>query len=160
MRLKKDMLVVVCETFNRMFNHNHDSLVSQALNCGLIKDLLNILGSSLANIPNASACKAQVVTCLKSMQKSLVYGDQVTALLSANQVWSQYESQKHDLFIEDKPGTLTNQMNASPELDQSDLSINFIVYSCWLPDLSAWHCWILDHVQVSDALSASSDREQ
>ena len=160
MRLKKDMLVVVCETFNRMFNHNHDSLVSQALNCGLIKDLLNILGSSLANIPNASACKAQVVTCLKSMQKSLVYGDQVTALLSANQVWSQYESQKHDLFIEDKPGTLTNQMNASPELDQSDLSINFIVYSCWLPDLSVWHCWILDHVQVSDALSASSDREQ
>ena len=60
MRLKKDMLVVVCETLTRMFNHNHDSLVSQALNCGLIKDLLSILGSSLANIPNASACKAQV----------------------------------------------------------------------------------------------------
>ena len=32
--------------------HNHDSLVSQALNCGLIKDLLNILGSSLDNVPN------------------------------------------------------------------------------------------------------------
>ena len=63
MRLRKDMLVVVCETFNRMFNHNHDSLVSQALNCGLIKDLLNILGSSLNNVPNASACKAQVSSC-------------------------------------------------------------------------------------------------
>ena len=60
MRLRKDMLVVVCETFNRMFNHNHDSLVSQAINCGLIKDLLNILGSRLDNVPNASACKAQV----------------------------------------------------------------------------------------------------
>ena len=60
MRLRKDLLVVVLETFSRMFNHNHDSLVSQALNCGLIKDLLSILGSSLANIPNASACKAQV----------------------------------------------------------------------------------------------------
>ena len=60
MRLRKDLLVVVCETFNRMFSHNHDSLVSQALNCGLIKDLLNILGSRLDNVPNASACKAQV----------------------------------------------------------------------------------------------------
>ena len=60
MRLRKDLLVVVCETFNRMFNHNHDSLVSQAINCGLIKDLLNILGSRLDNVPNASACKAQV----------------------------------------------------------------------------------------------------
>ena len=60
MRLRKDMLVVTCETFNRMFNYNHDSLVSQALNCGLVKDLLNILGSRLENIPNASACKAQV----------------------------------------------------------------------------------------------------
>ena len=63
MRLRKDLLVVVCETFNRMFNHNHDSLVSQALNCGLIKDLLNILGSRLDNVPNASACKAQVFKC-------------------------------------------------------------------------------------------------
>ena len=53
---------MVCETFNRMFGHNHDSLVSQALNCGLIKDLLNILGSRLDNVPNASACKAQVET--------------------------------------------------------------------------------------------------
>ena len=60
MRLRKDLLVVVCETFSRMFNHNHDSLVSQALNCGLIKDQLNILGSRLDNVPNASAFRAQV----------------------------------------------------------------------------------------------------
>jgi len=121
MRLRKDLLVVVCETFNRMFNHNHDSLVSQALNCGLIKDLLNILGSRLDNVPNASACKAQVVTCLKSMQRSLVYGDQVTSILQASSVWSQYESQKHDLFIEDKPvaGYLTSQPGTAGYLTMS-----------------------------------------
>ena len=53
----------------------------------------------------------QVVNALKSMQRSLVYGDQVTALLAASSTWSQYESQKHDLFIEDKPvaGYLTSQ---------------------------------------------------
>lgn len=111
MKLRKDLLVVVCETFNRMFSFNHDSLVSQALSCGLVKDLLNILGSRLDNIPNASACKAQVVNALKAMQRSLVYGDQVSSLLSGSTIWSQYESQKHDLFIEDKPaaGYLTSQ---------------------------------------------------
>ena len=53
----------------------------------------------------------QVVTCLKAMQRSLVYGDQVSSLLQASTVWAQYESQKHDLFIEDKPvaGYLTSQ---------------------------------------------------
>ena len=44
-----------------MFAFNHDSLVSQALSCGLVKDLLNILNSRLDNIPNASSCKAQVL---------------------------------------------------------------------------------------------------
>ena len=45
------------------------------------------------------------------MQRSLVYGDQVSSLLSGSTIWSQYESQKHDLFIEDKPvaGYLTSQ---------------------------------------------------
>ena len=44
-----------------MFGFNQDNLVSQALNCGLVKDLLGILSSRLDNIKNASACKAQVL---------------------------------------------------------------------------------------------------
>jgi hypothetical protein len=43
-----------------MFGFNQDNLVSQAINCGLVKDLLAILSSRLDNIKNASACKAQV----------------------------------------------------------------------------------------------------
>merc|ERR1719341_2300226 len=118
MKLRKDLLVVVCETFNRMFAYNHDSLVSQALSCGLVKDLLNILNSRLDNIPNASSCKAQVVNALKAMQRSLVYGDQVSSLLSGSTIWSQYEGQKHDLFIEDKPvaGYLTSQPATAGDL--------------------------------------------
>ena len=56
-----------------------------------------------------------VVTCLKAMQWSLVYGDQVSSLLQASTVWAQYESQKHDLFIEDKPvaGYLTSQVTTN-----------------------------------------------
>ena len=63
----------------------------------------------------------QVVTCLKSMQRSLVYGDQVTSILQASSVWSQYESQKHDLFIEDKPvaGYLTSQPGTAGYLTMS-----------------------------------------
>jgi len=120
MKLRKDLLVVVCETFNRMFGFNHDSLVSQALSCGLVKDLLNILGSRLDNIPNASACKAQVVNALKAMQRSLVYGDQVSQLLSGSPIWSQYEQQRHDLFIEDrKPLQLTSQPTTAGYLTMS-----------------------------------------
>merc|ERR1712156_1295183 len=102
MKLRKDLLVVVCETFNRMFAFNHDSLVSQALSCGLVKDLLNILNSRLDNIPNASSCKAQ--------------------LLNGSPIWKDYEQQKHDLFLDnEKPLALTQSstvgyltMNKSP----------------------------------------------
>ena len=61
------------------------------------------------------------MTCLKSMQRSLVYGDQVTSILQASSVWSQYESQKHDLFIEDKPvaGYLTSQPGTAGYLTMS-----------------------------------------
>ena len=38
------------------------------------------------------------------MQRSLVYGDQVTALLAASSAWSQYERQQQsDLVIQHKP---------------------------------------------------------
>ena len=50
----------------------------------------------------------QVVKALKAMQRSLVYGDQVTQLLNASPVWKDYEKQKHDLFLDnEKPLALT-----------------------------------------------------
>jgi len=103
MKLRKDLLVTSCEMFNRVFGYNIDSLVSQSLNSGLVKDLLSILGSRLDNIPNKAACKAQVVNALKSLERSLVYGEEVSKLLKSSSIWSQYEAQKHDLFIEDRP---------------------------------------------------------
>ena len=50
-----------------------------------------------------------------------MYGDQVSALLSASSTWAQYESQKHDLFIEDKPvaGYLTSQPGTAGYLTMS-----------------------------------------
>ena len=48
------------------------------------------------------------------MQRCLVYGDQVTALLAASSAWSQYERQQQsDLVIQHKPVAcyLTSQVN-------------------------------------------------
>ena len=63
----------------------------------------------------------KVVNALKSLQRSLVYGDQVSSLLQASSTWAQYESQKHDLFIEDKPvaGYLTSQPGTAGYLTMS-----------------------------------------
>ena len=54
------------------------------------------------------------------MLRSLVYGDKVTSILQASSVWSQYESQKHDLFIEVKPvAGLTSQLGTAGYLSMS-----------------------------------------
>ena len=50
------------------------------------------------------------------MQRCLVYGDQVTALLAASSAWSQYERQQQsDLVMEYKPVAghlhITSQVN-------------------------------------------------
>ncbi len=42
----------------------------------------------------------QVVNALKALQRSLVYGEEVSRLLQASPVWAQYEQQRHDLFIQ------------------------------------------------------------
>ena len=46
---------------------------------------------------------------------------QVSSLLQASSTWAQYESQKHDLFIEDKPvaGYLTSQPQTAGYLTMS-----------------------------------------
>jgi DnaJ family protein C protein 13 len=45
----------------------------------------------------------QVVNALKALQRSLVYGEEVSRLLQASPVWAQYEQQRHDLFIQVSP---------------------------------------------------------
>jgi DnaJ family protein C protein 13 len=44
-----------------------------------------------------------IVKALKAMTHSLLHGEEVSAQLKANPVWQQYEQQKHDLFLPDRP---------------------------------------------------------
>ncbi|XP_063063079.1 dnaJ homolog subfamily C member 13-like isoform X6 [Engraulis encrasicolus] len=100
MKMRADMAGLACEALNRMFQKEQTDLVAQALRVELVPYLLRLLeGIGLETLDNPSAIKAQIVKALKSMTRSLQYGDQVNDILSRSNVWSAFKDQKHDLFI-------------------------------------------------------------
>lgn len=99
MNLRQDLLYSICETLNSLFERHHDNLVKQALECDLLKEFLTLLDSPLQEVPSPSGCKALIVKAVKAMQCSLVYGEEISAILKDSQVWQQYAQQKHDLFL-------------------------------------------------------------
>ena len=74
--------------------------------------MLALLDSPLRDVSSPSATKALIVKALKAMTHSLLHGEEVTAQLKANPVWAQYEQQKHDLFLPDRPNA--GYLTASP----------------------------------------------
>jgi hypothetical protein len=59
----------------RMFGFNQDNLVSQALNCGLVKDLLGILSSRLDNVCNVCwLCGLEVQCTPNLLPMCICYG--------------------------------------------------------------------------------------
>lgn len=93
------MTAVACEALSKLFSTSQDQLVRQALEVDFIQFLLNLLEERLELIDNPSMTKAQIVNALKSMARSLLYGDKVTAILEKSSVWAEYKDQRHDLFI-------------------------------------------------------------
>ncbi|XP_032585427.1 dnaJ homolog subfamily C member 13 isoform X2 [Drosophila mojavensis] len=101
MEHNRDCIEKSCEAMSRLFKHQHDSLISQSLEVGLIPFLLGLLDSRLEFVDNASAVKAQIVAALKGMTHNLNYGDRVTQILLKHPVWAEFKDQRHDLFITD-----------------------------------------------------------
>uniref|UniRef100_A0A3B3Y3K6 J domain-containing protein n=1 Tax=Poecilia mexicana TaxID=48701 RepID=A0A3B3Y3K6_9TELE len=100
MKSRADMAGLACEALNRMFQKEQTELVAQALRVELVPYLLKLLeGIGLETLENPSATKAQIVKALKSMTRSLQYGEQVNEILARSSVWSAFKDQKHDLFI-------------------------------------------------------------
>lgn len=100
MKVRADMAGLACEALNRMFQKEQTDLVAQALRVELVPYLLRLLeGIGLETLDNPSATKAQIVKALKSMTRSLQYGEQVNEILGKSTVWSAFKDQKHDLFI-------------------------------------------------------------
>ncbi|XP_069068012.1 dnaJ homolog subfamily C member 13 isoform X2 [Pleurodeles waltl] len=102
MKKRSDTVGLACETLNRMFQREQTELVAQALKVDLVPYLLRLLeGQGLENLDSPSATKAQIVKALKSMTRSLQYGEQVNEILARSSIWSAFKDQKHDLFISD-----------------------------------------------------------
>ncbi|KAM3822189.1 dnaJ homolog subfamily C member 13 isoform 2-T4 [Vipera latastei] len=100
MKKRSDTVGIACEALNRMFQKEQNDLVVQALKADLVPYLLKLLeGVGLENLESPSATKAQIVKALKSMTRSLLYGEQVNEILSQSSIWSAFKDQKHDLFI-------------------------------------------------------------
>ncbi|XP_077365120.1 dnaJ homolog subfamily C member 13 isoform X1 [Festucalex cinctus] len=100
MKVRTDMAGLACEALNRMFQKEQTELVAQALRVDLVPYLLKLLeGIGLETLDNPSATKAQIVKAIKSMTRSLQYGEQVNEILAKSSVWSAFKDQKHDLFI-------------------------------------------------------------
>uniref|UniRef100_A0A8C4HC11 J domain-containing protein n=1 Tax=Dicentrarchus labrax TaxID=13489 RepID=A0A8C4HC11_DICLA len=100
MKCRPDMAGLACEALNRMFQKEQTELVAQALRVELVPYLLKLLeGIGLETLDNPSATKAQIVKALKSMTRSLQFGEQVNEILARSSVWSAFKDQKHDLFI-------------------------------------------------------------
>ncbi|XP_072378328.1 dnaJ homolog subfamily C member 13 [Diabrotica undecimpunctata] len=103
MQVRKDMVAVACEALNRLFSSNQDQLIKQALDVEFVQFLLTLLEARLELIDNPAMTKAQIVKALKSMTRSLMYGEKVTSILEKSSIWSEYKDQKHDLFISSTP---------------------------------------------------------
>uniref|UniRef100_A0A3B5MEJ4 J domain-containing protein n=1 Tax=Xiphophorus couchianus TaxID=32473 RepID=A0A3B5MEJ4_9TELE len=113
MKSRADMAGLACEALNRMFQKEQTELVAQALRVELVPYLLKLLeGIGLETLENPSATKAQIVKALKSMTRSLQYGEQVNEILAKSSVWSAFKDQKHDLFISESQtaGYLTGKV--------------------------------------------------
>lgn len=96
------MIAVACEALNRLFAANQEPLVKQALDVDFVPYLLELLNGRL-ELENPAMTKAQIVKALKSMSRSLTYGDKINAILEKSTVWADYKDQKHDLFISSTP---------------------------------------------------------
>ena len=88
---------------------------------------------------------SQVVTCLKAMSRSLVYGDQVGSLLQASSVWSQYESQKHDLFIGKVMHLFFGPYVSCFRGQASCRIFNFSAGDSWIPDYVTVSSKVINH---------------
>jgi DnaJ family protein C protein 13 len=96
-------------------NRQRDTLVGQALSCGLPQALLAMLdwrqsdsgggaGGAAAAAAAAAEQEAQVqralaVDVLTALAEEGAYGPQVAALLAGSEVWSAYRGQRHDMFL-------------------------------------------------------------
>lgn len=104
-----DLSELACDVLVKVFESNSNEFVTQAIQCDLIKRLLNILDSNASQ-----SAKAKIVQILQTIQTNPVLGLQITEILAKSNVWNEYKDQKHDLFITHNSSTqyLTGELTS------------------------------------------------
>ena len=77
MKRRPDCVHAAVESINKMVEKGSPELVSQALQSGLVKFLLELLESPLSECDKPSATKAVIAESLKLMEKDLANGETV-----------------------------------------------------------------------------------
>lgn len=89
-----DTVPVVCEALNYLYASKMSELVNQAVKCGLIPIMLDLLrGGSVDLGASPSSVKANIVQALQYMSQDETYGQDVEAILARSEVWKQYRDQ-------------------------------------------------------------------
>lgn len=95
-----DQSELTCDVLVKMFESGSNEFVNQAIQCDLIKRLLNILDSNASQ-----SAKAKIVQMLQYIQNNPIMGPQIIEILSKSSIWNEYKDQKHDLFITSNQST-------------------------------------------------------
>jgi len=119
LRGRSDCLQLGAEALDRLFDLGEEDLAAQAIDCGLIAFLLELLESPhLLAADSPRAAVALVVKAIKTLQaKTVRHADRLNALLEASQAWKQYKDQLHDLFIQSAP--IAGYLTCTPPIPPS-----------------------------------------
>jgi len=107
--------VLALEALKRLLsniNRNRDMVVGQAMQAGLVPELLALLdwreaggtGPGSGGLPDGqeqdrAVLRVLAIDVLSALAQEGVHMQQVTSLLDASNVWSAYRHQRHDLFL-------------------------------------------------------------
>uniref|UniRef100_A0AC35U0N7 J domain-containing protein n=1 Tax=Rhabditophanes sp. KR3021 TaxID=114890 RepID=A0AC35U0N7_9BILA len=94
-----------------LLKRNTPRLAQQVHDSGIVQHILGLLNSSLPEVENPAASKAEMVDALKSVLTDLTWGKKIQDILDASPIWAQYRDQRHDLFL---PATRTQAIAGPP----------------------------------------------
>uniref|UniRef100_A0A915KBE7 Protein N-terminal glutamine amidohydrolase n=1 Tax=Romanomermis culicivorax TaxID=13658 RepID=A0A915KBE7_ROMCU len=109
----------VCRCVRILFETNAQScpeLIKQSLEFEFLEFLLEILGENFLQ----KSSKADLIKAIKSMEKNSIFSDKISKILDSCQIWDEFKTQSHDLFLNDV-NLHTPALRAFMEVSRSDL---------------------------------------
>ncbi|CAJ0944263.1 unnamed protein product, partial [Mesorhabditis belari] len=109
MRNQPELIWECAHALRLLLQRQTGELAGQLLSTGMVNFMLELLASPMPNVSRAQAARAEIVDGLKAACLDARYGAEITKILEANPIWSQYKDQRHDLFL---PASRTQAITA------------------------------------------------